>query len=162
MPFSPELDRELHQGVRQARMVAFVCMFAAPAMYIVCLYSQVFRGRWQLFLGGFSGLPWADRRVPLALCAAVLALALALILPARLGRMLDPRSALGVLKARNLVSSALMVAVAISGLYLGVKIGPPAASLSLVLCLVPMARGWRMFPSEAGWRNTMARSGPRP
>jgi hypothetical protein len=159
MSFSPDLERELRQGVRQARMVAFVCMFAAPAMYLVCLYSQVLRGRWQLFLGGFNRIPWADRRVPVALGVAILALALAVILPPRLGRTDQPRAALGVLKARNLVGSGLMVAVAICGLYLGVKIGPPAASLSLVLCLVPPLRGWSVFPSEAGWRKSMAGAG---
>ena len=51
---------------------------------------------------------------------------------------------------------ALLVAVAICGLVLGVKIGPPAASLSLVLFLAPMVRGWFVFPSEARWRRAMA------
>ena len=45
-----------------------------------------------------------------------------------------------------------MVAVAVCGLCLGVKIGPPAASFGLALCLVPMVRCWSLLPSEARWR----------
>jgi hypothetical protein len=155
MAFPPELERELRQSVRQARMVAFVCCFVAPAMYLISLGSQALRGHWELFLGGFGRLPWADPRVPAALSGAGLALILALVLPDRLGRLDEPRAALGTLKARNLVSCALLVAVAVGGLYLGVKLGPPAASLSLVLCLAPVARGWFVFPREDRWRRTM-------
>ena len=156
MPLSPDLERELRQSVRQARLVAFTCCYVGPAMYILSLGSQALRGRWELFLAGFGRLPWGDPRVPGALAAASVAMALALVLPPRLGRLGDARATLGVLKARNLLSSALLVAVAICGLVLGVKIGPPAASLSLVLFLAPMVRGWFVFPSESRWRQTLA------
>jgi hypothetical protein len=156
MSFSPDLERELRQSVRQARMVAFTCCFVAPAMYIITLGSQAFRGHWQLFLAGFGRLPWSQPRVPGAVAAAALAMALALVLPQRLGQTGEPRAALGALKARNLVSSALLVAVAVCGLFLGVKIGPPAASLSLVLFLLPMVRGWFVFPGESRWRAVMS------
>jgi hypothetical protein len=159
MSFPPDLERELRQSVRQARMVAFVCLYVAPAMYILSVGSQVLRSHWHLFFGGFSRLPWADPRVPGCVAGAGLALALALLVPPRLGRMDDPRSALGALKARNLLTAALMVAVAVCGLFLAVKIGPPAASLSLVLFLVPVVTGWSVFPSEARWRAAMAGRG---
>ena len=155
MTFSPDLERELRQSVRQARLVAFTCCYVGPAMYILSLGSQVLRGRWELFLSGFGRLPWGDPRVPGSLAVAVVAMALALVLPQRLGRTGQGRTSLGTLKARNLLASALLVAVAISGLYLGVKIGPPAASLSLVTFLAPMVRGWFIFPAEARWRRAM-------
>jgi hypothetical protein len=159
MTFPPELERELRQSVRQARMVAFTCLYVAPAMYILSVGSQVLRSHWHLFLAGFSRLPWEDPRVPACITAASVALGLALILPPRLGRMRDPRSALGALKARNLLTAGLMVAVAVCGLFLAVKIGPPAATLSLVLFVLPMIGGWAVFPSEAGWRAAMAGAG---
>jgi hypothetical protein len=152
MTLSPEQERELRQSVRQGRLVAFTCCFVAPAMYLVSLDSQVLRGHWMLFLSGFSRLPWDDPRVPWSIAGAFLALALSLILPQRLGHMRDPRSALGTLKGRNLLTVALLAAMAICGLYLGVKIGPPAASASLALCLIPAARGLFVFPTEARWR----------
>ena len=159
MSFSPDLERELRQSVRQARMVAFTCCFVAPAMYIISLGSQALRGHWLLFLAGFGHLPWADPRVPGTVAGAALALGLGLVLPQRMGRTGEARATLGALKARNLLSSALLVAVAVCGLFLGVKLGPPAASLSLVLFLVPMVRGWFIFPSESRWRQILAGGG---
>jgi hypothetical protein len=158
MAFPPELERELRQSVRQARMVAFVCCFLAPAMYLLTIGSQAYGSRWGLFLTGFGRLPWADPRVPWLLAGACMALALALVLPPRLGRPLDPGSALGALKLRNLVSAALLAGNAMCGLYLGIKIGPPAASLCLSLCLITMIRGCFVFPSEARWRAAMTRA----
>lgn len=157
--FPPDLERELRQSVRQARMVSFTCAFVAPAMYIISLGSQVLRGRWRLFLASFADLPWDENLLRVSLAAACLTLALALILPPRLGRPRDPRAALGALKLRNLLTAALMAAVAIFGLYLGVKIGPPVASLSLVICLLPMVGGWAVLPSESRWRYFMADAG---
>jgi len=159
MAFPPELERELRQSVRQARMVAFTCGFVAPAMYIISLGSQVLRGRWRLFLAGFADLPWADPQVRVAMAAACLTLALALILPPRLGRPRSPRSALATLKVRNLVGSALMAVVAVFGLRLCVQIGPPVASLSLAICLMPMVGCWAVLPAESRWRDIMADAG---
>jgi hypothetical protein len=159
MAFEPDLERELRQSVRQARMMALTCLFVAPVMYTICLGSQVLRSHWELFLAGFSQMPWDDPQARSAIAVASLALFLALILPPRLGRPRDPRSALGVLKGRNLLTCALMVVLAVSGLYLGVKIGPPAASLSLAMFLVTMLGGWSVFPSEAHWRSVMALAG---
>lgn len=160
MPFTPDMERELRQSVRQARLVAFTCCFVAPAMYLLSLGSQVLAGRWGGFLAGFGRLPWEDHRVSGSIAGACAALALALVLPPRLGRMSDPRSALGALKARNLLGSALLATMAVCGLYVGVKIGPPAASLSLALCLMPMVRACFVFPTEAGWRAAMTRFNP--
>ena len=159
MTFGSELERELRQAVRQARLVAFTCCFAAPAMYLISVGSQALGGRWERFLDGFGRLPWSDPRVPWAVAAALLAFALSLVLPGRLGHPRDSRSALAVLRARNLARSALLAAVAVCGLYLGFKLGPPAASLCLVLCLAPMARGFFVFPTESRWRETMTRTG---
>ena len=139
MPFSPDLERDLNKSVRQARLVASTCCFIAPIMYIVSIGNQALRGHWALFLGGFSRLPFSDHRVPGALAVAAVALALAVTLPERLGRFSDPRSTLGVLRARNLLSSFLLVGVAVSDLF-----------------LAPMARGWLVFPSETRWRKAMA------
>ena len=158
MAFSPDLERELNKSVRQARLVASTCCFIAPIMYFACIGTQALRGQWRLFLGGFGRLPWADPRVPGALAAAAVALALSVLLPARLGRLDEPRQALGTLRGRNLATSGLLVAVAICGLFLGMKLGPPAATLSLCLFLATMARGWFVFPSEANWRAVMAGS----
>ncbi|GEM_PF-1628104 len=155
MTFTSELERELHQSVRQARMVAFTCCFLAPAMYVLTLGSQAYGSRWDLFLRGFGRLPWDDLRVSRLIAAAFLALALSLFLPPHVGHMRDPHSALGTLRVRNLICSALLAAIAVCGLYLGVKIGPPAASLTLALCLVPMARACFIFPREARWRAAM-------
>ena len=159
MEFPPDLERELRQSVRQARMVSFTCTFIAPAMYIISLGSQVLRGRWRLFLASFADLPWDENLLRVSLAAACLTLALALILPPRLGRPSSPRAALGTLKLRNLLTSALMAAVAVFGLYLGVKIGPPVAPLSLVICLLPMVGCWAVLPSESRWRYFMADAG---
>ncbi len=158
MALAPEQERELRLAVRQARLVAFTCCFAAPAMYLISVGSQALGGRWQWFLVGFARVPWNDHRVPWAVAAASLAFALSLVLPGRLGRMGDPRAALGALRARNLARSALLAAVAVCGLYLGIKLGPPAASVCLALCLVPMARGFYVFPSESRWREAMSRT----
>ena len=128
MALPPVPDRDLETAVRQARLVAFTCCYLAPAMYVLSFASQVLRGRWQLFFAGFGQLPWADPRVPGALAAAAAALALAFILPARPGG----GATLARLRGRNLLTCGLLVLVAAAGLYLGVKIGPPAASLSLV------------------------------
>ena len=160
MPFSPDLERDLRQSVRQARLVAFTCCYVAPAMYLLTLGSQVLGGRWGRFLIGFDRLPWGDHRVSASIAAACMALALSLVLPPRLGRMSDPRTALGALRARNLLASALLAAMAVCGLFLGVKLGPPAASLSLVLCLAPMARAAFVLPTEGRWRATMAQFNP--
>jgi len=154
MPFPPDLERELAKSVRQARLVAATCGFIAPVMYLMSIGTQALRGHWALFLGGFGRLPWADPRVPGALAAAALAMGLALVLPRRLDR---GKASMGALRGRNLMSCALLVCVAVCGLYLGMKLGPPAASLSLVLCLLPMVRTVFIFPSEAGWRARLNR-----
>jgi hypothetical protein len=155
-PSAPDLERPLRIAFRQARMVAFVCGFVAPAMYLLTLGSQVLHGHWEQFLGGFGRLPWGDPRVPRALGAAALALVLALGVVPRLFRPQGPESALGVLRARNLLASALLAAAAVCGLWLGVKIGPPAASLSLALCLAAMAGACAVFPRERRWREALA------
>jgi hypothetical protein len=154
MATPPDPQRELDQTVRQARLVAFTCCFLAPIMYTYSFGTSVLHGRWQLFFAGFAGLPWADPRVPGSLAAAAVAMTLALLLPPRLGR-LDGGSALNTLRLRNLLCCALLVAVAVSGLFLGVKIGPPAASASLILFLAPMVRGLLDFPSQARWRKVI-------
>ena len=159
MPFPPELERVLRQSVRQARMVAFVCCFLAPAMYLLTIGSQAYGSRWGLFLTGFGRLPWADPRVPWLVAAACVALALSLVLPPRLGRMGDPGSALAALKLRNLARAALLAGNAMCGLYLGIKLGPPAASSTLVLCLAAMIRCAFILPSEARWRTQLSRRG---
>jgi len=160
MAFAPDLERDLETALRQARLVAFTCCYLAPAMYILTFGSQVLRGRWQLFLGGFSQLPWADPRLPGALACAGAALALAVLLPPRLGRAQPGRPGLAVLRGRNLAACGLLVVVAVAGLYLGVKLGPPAASTSLVLFLVPVIRGFASFPSGARWRAALT-GGPK-
>jgi hypothetical protein len=164
MNFSPELERQLRQSVRQGRMVAVTCCFVAPAMYAISLVSQALRGRWGALLDGFGRLPWDEPRVRLLLAAAGLAMILALGVVPRLGRLPDAGSALGVLRARNLLRSALLAGVAVCGLVLGIRIGPPAASLSLVLFLGAAAGGAAVFPSERHWREVMtlaAKVGPR-
>jgi len=158
MTLPPDLERDLQTSVRQARLVALTCCYIAPAMYLLSVGSSALRGRWRLFLGGFGQLPWADPRVPGALALAAAALLLAWLLPPRLGRRARGRAALGALRGRNLLTCALLVLVAVSGLFLGVKLGPPAASLSLVLFLAPMAAGLARFPGTARWRQALERS----
>jgi len=158
----PDLERPLRTAFRQSRMVAFVCGFVAPAMYLLTLGSQVLHGRWELFLGGFARLPWGDPRVPGFLGAAGLALALALGVVPRLFRPRTPEAALGALRTRNLLASGLLAATAACGLALGVKLGPPAASLSLALCLAAMAGAWSAFPRERRWREVVAAAGRQP
>jgi len=157
MTYTPDPERELKLAVRQARLVALTCGFLAPVMYLFSLGTQALGGRWGLFLTGFGRLPWADRRVPALLVTALLALALSVLLPPRLGRMDSPRAALGTLKLRNLVTSGLLAATAMCGLYLGIKLGPPAASSTLVLCLAAMIRCAFILPSEARWRAQLSR-----
>jgi ABC-type spermidine/putrescine transport system permease subunit II len=156
MSLPPDLEREFHRSLRQARMVAMVCCFLAPLIYTYSFGAQKLQGRWLLFLAGFGGLDWRDHRVAGALATAVAALVLALVLPGRLGRMAGGRTSLSALRGRNLLTSALLLAVAISGLWLGMKVGEDAASLCLVLFLLPPLRGLQVFPSEPRWRKAIA------
>ncbi len=164
MEFPPELERDLRQGIRQARMVNCCCCFVAPAMYLICLCGSVLGGQWERFLAGFGLLRWGDPLVQGLEIGAGAILFLALVLPPRLGHMRDSRGALAVLKMRNLASSALVAGVAVCGLVLGVKIGPEAASLSLLICAVAMVAGLAVFPRERLWRealNIAGRIGPK-
>jgi hypothetical protein len=159
MEFPPELERDLRQGIRQARMVNFSCCFVAPAMYLICLCSSVLGGQWGRFLAGFGLLRWDDPLVKGLEMGAGAVLILALVLPPRLGHLRDSRGALAVLKMRNLASSALVAGIAVCGLVLGVRIGPSAASLSLIICAVAMVAGLAVFPRERRWREVMTIAG---
>jgi hypothetical protein len=151
MSYTPDPQRAFDTSLRQARLVAFACCFMAPATYVVSFASQVLRGQWRLYLDGFSRLPWSDPRVPGCLALSLGALALALLLPPRLGR-----ASLAALRGRNLLGCALLVSSAASGLFLGTRIGPPAASLCLCLFLAPMAGGLLLFPTGRRWRAVLA------
>jgi hypothetical protein len=133
----------------------------APATYVVSFASQVLRGRWPLYLGGFSQLPWGDPRVSGCLALSLGALALAFLLPPRIGRGTHGGPTLAALRGRNLLGCALLVTSAASGLFLGTRIGPPAASLCLGLFLAPMAAGAALFPTAARWRQALAGSRAR-
>ena len=155
MAYTPDPQRAFDTSLRQARLVAFACCFLAPATYVVSYGTQVLRGQWRLYLEGFGRLPWADSRVSTCLALSLGALALALLVPPRMGR------SLAALRGRNLLACALLVSSAASGLFLGTRIGPPAASLCLCLFLAPMGGGLAVFPTTQRWRAALEESRQR-
>jgi hypothetical protein len=157
MVHSFDPGRAFATSLRQARLVAFVCAFVAPATYLASFASQVLHGNWHLYFTSAGPLPWDDPRLTGALALSLGAMALAFLLPPRLGRRVDGKLPLSVLRGRNLVVCALLVAAAAAGLFLGTRIGPPAANLCLSLFLAPMAVGVALFPTEKRWRAELAR-----
>src|SRR5208283_1958862 len=103
MKITAELERDLRQTLRQARLVAGACTILAPIIYAGTVGSQTLGGRWQAFFAGFDRVSWEDPRLPRLLAAGSLALALALVLPPRIGRIASPRGALMLLWLRSLV-----------------------------------------------------------
>ena len=158
--FDPDLERSLSRAVRQARVVAVTCCFVAPALYFMSLGQAGLGARWERYLGGFRDLPWMDYRVSLGIIVGCLALIFALRLPPGLYKKKSPKAALHSLYLRNVAGSALLTVTAACGLWLGMRIGAPAASLALALFLVAMLGGVALFPAEATWRQVMSTAVP--
>jgi hypothetical protein len=146
------LDWNGLKAMRQARFTMLTCAYVAPALYAGAISMQVLGGRWQRFFQSATRIPWHEPRVPWLTALALAALVGALVLPPRL----RPGSRdLAVLRTRNLLSALLLLAVALCGLYTGMKLGFTAAPLALAMLVLPPAAGLLLFPTEDRWSRAL-------
>lgn len=158
MPFTEAQEKELQTALRVTRILAMAMCCGGPAAYLVVYGLAVLQGNWGLFLQGFGHVPWSQPIVPALLAVSAMTLAGAFVLPGILAARQAQQPPLAALRARSVISCALLEAVAIYGLVLGFVAGPAVASLSLILMLVPPALSLALLPSEAAWREVCERS----
>lgn len=150
-------EQELKATLRVTRILAFALCYASPVLYALVYGIAVLRNQWNLFLQGFGSVPWANPLVLGLLMASVTTLVGAFVLPdillrAQLRMKLPP---LPALRTRSLIAFAMLEVVAIHGLVMGFVIGPPVASLTLALLLVPPAACPLLLGSEEQWRERL-------
>ena len=146
------LDWNGLKAMRQARFTMLTCTIVAPALYGGAISMQVLGGRWQRFFQSTARIPWHEPRVPWLTALALTAFTAALVLPPRLG---PGQTTLAVLRTRNLLAALLLLAVALCGLYTGMKVGFTAAPLALAMLVAPAAAGFLLFPTEARWNRVL-------
>lgn len=150
----PKDRTDFRMQLQQATILwAFLCL-GAPILYAFVLFQQVLKGdlgRLRLDLGV---VPWGNPFLAALLAVSTCVVAAALLLPARIRRQQQARGVPFVLRMRmaNTIACALLDAVAIYGLLLGLRLGPPAIALSLAFMAVPMVAGLFIRPSEAAWQ----------
>jgi F0F1-type ATP synthase membrane subunit c/vacuolar-type H+-ATPase subunit K len=161
MLLAGQQEKELQTALRSTRILALAMCCGGPASYIAVYGLTVLDGRWERFLQGLGSIPWQQPVVPALLAVSAMTLAGVFALPGLLGRVRSAQASqppLAVLRARSIISYALLEAVAIYGLVLGFIVGPAAASLSLVLMLAPPVLGLTLMPSEPVWRDFCGRA----
>lgn len=126
-------EKDLRTTLLVLRLQGFAMCYAAPVIYAVVYAVAVLHGRWDLLFQGFGAVPWSNPLVLGLLAVSGTTLAAAFTVP----RLLPLRRGLADLRTRGTLAFALLETVAIFGLVLGFLLGPPAASLVLVLLLVP-------------------------
>lgn len=157
MSLNEPQEQELKTGLLVTRILAFALCYASPVLYALVYGIAVLTNRWSLFLQGFGTVPWTNPLVLGLLTVSATTLAGAFLLPdlllrAQLRMKLPP---LPALRTRSLIAFAMLEAVAIYGLVLGFVVGPPVASLTLALLLVPPAACPLLLGSEEQWRERL-------
>ena len=142
------LDWTAQKALRQARFTMLTCAYVAPALYGGAISMEILRGHWIRFFQSPGRIPWSEPRTLVLTGLALAALAGALTLP---GRIRSERSPLGALRTRALLASLLLLAVALCGLYTGMKLGSAAAPLALAMLAAPPAAGLLLFPTTRRW-----------
>lgn len=138
-------------ALRTARILAFALGVGAPLCYLGMIVATVLGGRPAHFLAGFAGLPWANPMLAVLLAVSAVNLALAFLLPDRLAAR-QPGDRFARLRSALILRCALLESVAIFGLVLAFVLGPCAATLALLMALVPIVGTLLNFPKEAEWR----------
>jgi hypothetical protein len=153
MPLSARQERELRVTLLATRIIGIALCYAGPASYALVYALAVLQGRWTLYFQGIGAVPWQHPEVLAALAVAGSTLAGVFTLPGSLAKTRSQgRPPLMQARNRAILGFALAEAVAICGLVLGFVLGPSAASLTLVLLLIPPILGPWLLPREAQWR----------
>jgi len=102
----------------------------------------------------------SHRRFAIAAAApAALAIAAALLPPfaqdPRYHAFADARTLCGMPNFSNVISNLPFLAVALCGLYTGMKVGFTAAPLALAMLVLPPAAGFLLFPTEDRWNRAL-------
>lgn len=144
-------EQEFQKALRGARILTLALGVGAPLSYLVVLVVAALGGNPRLLLAGFSDLPWANPLLPVFLMLSASTLGLSFVLPNILAKRQES-DPFGLLRTRLILRCALMESAAIFGLVLSFVLGPAAATLSLLLILVPLVGTVLVFPNEAEWR----------
>lgn len=153
MPPTDAQEPDFQKALQVARILALALGIGAPLSYLLVLVVAALGGNPRMLLVGFSELPWSNPILPVFLVLSASTLGLSFLLPDLMAaKQMGDR--LGRLRTRLIMRCALMESVAIFGLVLSFLLGPAAATLSLLLILVPMVGTVLVFPNEAEWRGT--------
>lgn len=142
-PLDPGLVVDMRRQLALVRVIGLSLCFLAPAAYLSVLIFTVFHGSPRPLFAGFHAVPWGDLRI-IALSMVSLALVAAgpFLVQQFRASAYAARTAEGLfanLRTGHIIHCALLEAVAIFGLVLGIMVGPAAGPVSLVMLLVPPA-----------------------
>lgn len=154
MTLPPDLEARVQSRYQLARIVGLGTCYAAPAIYAVLLFLVPLQGHLGA-LRDITAVPWSNP----------LTLGLLIVTAGNLGTtfvmkeiLLAPARTPERLFTVHVVLCALLEAVAIVGLVMGLVLGAPAAPLAFLLLLVPAALYPFVLPTRETWRTHLERT----
>jgi hypothetical protein len=137
---------------RGTRAIALV-LWVMGCSYVPVFASSVLHGDWRGFFRGFGQVPWGQPLVivltAMAIVSTAVGLAARALLLRRAKAAATPQGRLALELVGMVAGMALLESAGVFGLTLGFAMGPPLASLTGLLLLVPVLGMPFLLPPHA-------------